>query len=88
MSDEPEMTREEAEREADEQIAWSDETIKLFVQGLRQFVFFNPDTDRRTKISTVMSMLLDMSGQELDGNMLLAAVAIVTLADQEKAVVP
>lgn len=80
-----------ARAEADQQIKATDDTIELFVTGLRQFQYFNPGTDRVERIATTIQMLSGWSQDpetELDRVLLLAATAVVKLADMESASLP
>lgn len=86
------MTKDEAYVAAQQAIGSADEMIKTFVMGLRQFEFFNPETGRETKVSTLIRLISEMLGEAKaplnDGILVLAATAIVTIADQEKISVP
>jgi hypothetical protein len=83
VSDEnDEMTEDEFEAAMESAILLADDMINTFVKGLRQFQFFNPETDRATRVRTLIAMINDMA--DADAMLVLAATAIVTMADQEK----
>lgn len=70
----------QARRDADEDIAEADRFVTLMTRGIREFEFFNKDTDRRTKIATLAQMVEMAVGPV--GAVIVAATAIELLAGE------
>ncbi len=83
--DRDELTDEEL-REYREQAlsdtAQGEEMVNTFCRGLRQFEFFNPGAAKEDRVATLIQIMYEVAGE--GGSFLLAAVAILRLADEDE----
>ncbi len=72
----------QAKDDADHDIAIAQKFIDTMITGIEEFQFFNPDTDRRTKIATLAQVVEMAFGP--GGAVIMAAVAIEALANKRE----